>query len=167
MILGLMVSLLSLSALQLINQTRQSQVPPKFAVASWSYDSHGQGMEGFFVKQNSSGSWVTVGGYNTKNDANVFNWTTGHFIKLDCYFWFNSTLTGATSAADGKRFQRSNVTVINVEGERVFSKQNFTYYSCDTGSNPPMWEYEYYVILNFLPAWGEYYAVTITYEIFR
>jgi len=140
---------------------------PRFVIASWDFpDEYGQGIEGFFLYGNSSGSWVSVDGYYTYDDDNIFNWTVGEAIKLECYTWFSSTLTGATSAANGKNFQRHNVNVRNGLGETVFSKQNFTYYSCDTGIDPPLWFYEYYVVLNFLPVFGEYYTVTITYEVF-
>ena len=138
----------------------------KFAIASWSYpDAYGQGIDGFFIYENSTGGWDLVDGYITHDDPGIFNWTANVAIHLHCYTNFNSTLTGAASTAQGKNYQRHNVTVTNSMSEIVFSKQNFTYYSVDTEYSP-IWFYEYYVTLNFLPLAGEYYTVTVTYEVY-
>jgi hypothetical protein len=156
-----------LCVLALVVSVHQVRAEPKFAIASWSFpDPYGQGIEGFFIYENSTGSWLIVDGYSTHDDPNVFNWTVGVAIKLFCYTWFNSTLTGATSGANGKNFQRHSVIVTDLADNTVFSKQNFTYDSVDTGIEPFMWLYGYYVILNFLPAYAEYYTVTVTYEIY-
>jgi hypothetical protein len=141
---------------------------PRFAIAAWGDgDGYGQGIDAFLIYENSTGSWDEIPGGPFGpgyTETYTFNWTAGIAIKVTCYTWFNSTLTGATTAAEGKKYQRHNVTVTNGFGDTVFSKQNFTYYSCDTGIAWPMWFYEYYVVLNFLPGFGEYYIVTVTYE---
>jgi hypothetical protein len=143
------------------------QLQPRFHIASWTFgDGHGQGIDAFIIKGNATGVWETIYGPITNDDPGIFNWSAGVGIKLYCYTWFNSTFTGATSGTNGRNFQRHNVTVTNTFGDVVFSKQNLTWYSTDTGIDPPMWFYEYYVVLNFLPTYGECYAVTVTYQIY-
>ena len=163
---GFIVSILLLPGTSLIVAPKQFEGQAKFRLASWSYgDGYGQGIDGFFIYENSTGSWNIVDGYVSNTDPGVFNWTAGVAVKLDCWTGFNSTLTGAATTAEGKNYQRHNVTVKNFEGTTVFSKQNFTYYSVDI-EYTPMWLYEYYVVLNFLPLAGEYYTVTVTYDVF-
>lgn len=141
----------------------------KFIIAAWSEpDEYGQCIEAFDILENSSSTWEEIPGcpFMIDTDPNIFNWTAGVAIKLTCYTWFNSTLTGATTGTLGRNYQRHNVTVTDNLGYTVFSKQNFTWYSTDTGIDPPMWFYEYYIVLNFLPLAGEYYTVTVIYEVF-
>lgn len=141
--------------------------PARFALSSWDFpDAYGQGIEGFMIYENSTGSWVAVDGYHLYDEANIFAWNVSVAMKLHCFTWFNSTLVGATDTDDGKNYQRHSVNVTDNLGGSVFSQQNFTYYSADDGIDPPLWFYEYYVVLNFLPVEGEYYTVTVTYEIY-
>lgn len=147
-----------------------SSIPParaQFVLSSWDFpDAYGQGIEGFEIFENSTGAWVQVGGYYGYEDSQVLEWNASVAIKLICYTWFNSTITGAGSGALGKNYQRHNVTVTNLSDVVVFSQQNFTYVSVDTATDPPMWLYGYSVVLNFLPESGQYYTVTVTYEVY-
>lgn len=138
----------------------------QFVVAGWSFpDAYGQGIEGFEFYENSSGSWEMVGNYYGYDDAEVVEWDAGVGIKLVCYTWFNSTLTGAGSSNEGKLLQRHNVTVTTRQGYHVFSQQNFTFQSVDTGIDPPLWFYGYYVILNFIPQQYEGYRIVVYYDV--
>lgn len=146
-----------------------ASIPPakaQFAIASWDFpDQYGQGITKFLIYENSSGSWVQFGDYVNYGDDGSFNWNVSVGIKLRCWALFNSTLTGAATTAEGKLYQRRNVSVTNREGATVFSQQNFTYVAVDTGLDP-LWLYSYDVVLNFLPQYGQAYAVTIIYEVF-
>lgn len=145
--------------------TPQTQDTVTFALSSWAYpDEYGQYIEGIIVYENSTGSWVQVA-YYTADDTYIFEWNQSVFIKLECVNWLNSTLVGAIDGNDGKNYQRHNVTVTSL-GETVFSQQNFTYVYKDIGIDPPLWLYQYDVVLNFLPQAGEIYTVTITYEVY-
>jgi hypothetical protein len=143
------------------------QTQPRFVIASWSYpDAYGQGINRFLLYENHTGSWVQVGtGYYYYFNSTIFNWTVGYCIKLLVYTYLNATLTGASTVAAAKLVQRHNATVTGMAGNVVFSKQNFTYFDY-TPLYTGMWGFQYYVILNFLPAWGEYYTATITYDVF-
>ena len=139
--------------------------PSQFVISSWEYpDEYGQGIEAFEIYENSTGSWVLISGaYGYEDNYNIDIYANGS-IKLRCYTWFNSTLTGASDTNDGKNFQQHNVTVINM-GTTIFSQQNFTWFYDDDSINPPMWYYGYEVVLNFLPLEGQVYTVTVTYEV--
>ena len=138
----------------------------QFVLAEWDYpDEYGQGIEAFEIFENSTGSWVQVGPAYGYEDNYVHDWNTSVSIKLRCYTWFNSTLTGAIDAADGKNYQRHNITVTNI-GNTTFSQQNLTYFYSDDSIDPPMWYYGYEVVLNFLPVSGNIYIVTVIYEVF-
>jgi len=144
-------------------------VPPakaQFVLASSDYpDEYGQGVYAWWVYENSTGAWETVGGYRTYNDSDLYEWNASVGIKIVYYTWFNSTLTGASDSDDGKNYLQHSVTVVNNTGGTVFSQQHFTYHSVST-ANDPMWFYSYYVVLNFLPLGGQIYTVSVTYEVF-
>lgn len=146
-----------------------SSIPParaQFVLASWDYpDEYGQGISGFTLFGNSTGSWVQVGDYHSWTEAHVYDWNVSVAIKLRCYTNFNSTLTGASSTTEGKNYQRHNVTVTDSNDAIVFSQNNFTYTGVSTVF-APMWLYDYEVVLNFLPDYGQVYTVTVTYEVF-
>jgi hypothetical protein len=145
--------------------TRLPQTEAYFVIAEWDYpDEHGQGIYDFDVYENSTGSWQNVGGPTEYDESGVFEWEAGVSIKLKAWSYFNSTLSEATTTNEGKLYQRHTVTVILL-GNTVFSQQNFTYSNVDT-SEAPMWVYSYDVILNFIPAAGAIYTVTVTYEVF-
>jgi len=137
-----------------------------FVLASWDFpDEYGQGIDTITVYENSTGSWVSVGNYDY-DEASVLDWEVGVAIKLKVWTWFNSTLTGAGSTNEGKNYQRHNVTVTDFSDTIVFSQQNFTVVFYDYGEPSSMWYYTGSVVLNFLPEAGEYYMVTVVYEIF-
>ena len=143
---------------------------PRFVIASWDYpDEYGQGIEKLSVFSNETGSWLPANwaGDSARDydESSVFEWNASIFIRLNCWTWFNSTLTGAIDWEDGKNYQRHAVNVTSL-GTTVFSQQNFTYASAFPAINPPMWYYEYEVILNFLPLVGQIYTVTVTYDVF-
>ena len=162
--------MLTLSVLVASNHPTKSIVkeleqPSKFVLSSWDYpDEYGQGIEAFEVYENSTGSFVLYDTYFYSDVTNI-EWNESIGIKLRCYTWFNSTLTGASTSNEGKLYQRHSVTVTNL-GITVFSKQNFTFVASDTGIDPPMWYYTYDVVLNVLPLVGEIYTVTVTYDVF-
>jgi len=148
-----------------------TSIPPakaQFVLASWSFpDEYGQGIETLTVYENSTGSWLAVGGFSPNvdhSDAGVFEWngSVGIKVRVDC--WLNSTLVGVASTDAGKNYLRHNVTVTDFEGTTVFSQQNFTYYAA--GALGDMYEYYYDVVLNFVVGYDQVYTATITYEVF-
>lgn len=146
----------------------------QFVLAEWDYpDEYGQGIMGVKMWENSTSSWVAAPYYtdlgkfyylNYYETGYTYNWSAGASMKLRADTLLNSTLTGATDLADGQNYQRHNVTV-TCAGNMIFSQANFTYEDSDDLS-APMYYYEYYVILNFIPEHGQIYIVTVTYEIF-
>ena len=167
---GIIITLLAIIMVVAVQPAKVESIQkanPQFVIASWDFpDEYGQGIEGFEIFENSTGSWVQVGGYHPYDEAQIYDWNVSVAIKLICYTFFNSTLTGASTSAEGKNYQRHNVTVTDLADVIVFSQQNFTYVSVDTGIDPPLWFYGYSVILNFLPTYGEVYTVTVSYEIY-
>lgn len=147
-----------------------ASIPPSragFVLASWDYPSeYGQGIEFFDVFENSSGSWQNVGGPVQWDESGIFEWGWAGSIKLAVWTWFNSSLMGASSINEGKLYHKHNVSVTQFNGSTVFSQQNFTYISGDNGIDPPLWLYRYEVILDFVLEAGEYYTVTVIYEVF-
>jgi hypothetical protein len=137
---------------------------PRFIISSWSYpDNYGNGIIFLGIQENSTGSWVQVGGAHMYYDDEIYNWTAGVFMKIHCGTAFNNTLVGADNIEDGKNYHRHNVTVINDLGVTVFSQSNFTDY-WDSDTSDPIFMYEYAVILDFIPIAG-FYDVTVTYEL--
>lgn len=140
----------------------------KFILASWDFpDEYGQGIDALTVYENSTGSWLIVGGFSPNvvyNGGAEFNWSVGLGIKIRVFSWLNSTRVGVLSTDQGKNYLRHNVTVTRNNGSTVFSQQNFTYYNA--GAVAEMYEYQYDVILNFFPEVGEIYIATIAYEVF-
>ena len=168
-VLALLILFLTITLLIVHSNSKVESIPKnktQFALASWTFpDNYGQGIEAFEIYENSTGSWVlTSGAYGYEDNYNIDIYANGS-IKLRCYTWFNSTLTGASDTNDGKNFQQHNVTVINM-GTTIFSQQNFTWFYDDDSINPPMWYYGYEVVLNFLPLEGQVYTVTVTYEVY-
>ena len=163
-LLGLFIcSLLILVPVQPVQQEIQKGTST-FVISSWSYpDEYGQGISGIFITENSTGDWLTFGTIDY-DDVTEIEWNASLFIRLTCFAHFNNTLVGAVDVADGKNYHRHNVTVTS-SGVTVFSQQNFTYISGIDYSDP-IWDYSYFVILNFLPEQGQIYVVTVTYEVF-
>lgn len=145
-----------------------------FVLSSWDYpDDYGQGVYGYKLYENSTGSWVQIDSeLHTYEETTVWEWEVGVAIELKLYCWFNSTLTGATTYAEGAALIRHNVTV-TTSTETIFTQANFTYAGAAAGGeagadegNDPMWLYYYTVVLNFLPEASTYYVATVTYEVF-
>jgi len=142
----------------------------QFVLAAWDHpDQYGQGIQRFFIYENSTGSWLSWGVYEYDDaDAHFFQWNASVFIKIRVFTWLNATLLGLTGEgehqSDGIPFFRHNVTVTTL-GETIFSQSNFTY-SWGSSYFTPMWSYEYDVILDFVPLEGYTYTVTITYEVY-
>ena len=135
----------------------------QFIIASWDYpDEYGQGIQQIRVNENSTGSWVLV---DTRDytESHVYDWEVGGSIQLYVWMYLNSTLTGASDLTNGRNYQRCNVTVTSFE-ETIFSQQNFTFQ--DENDYAEMYLYEYDVILNFIPEYGQIYTVTVIYEVF-
>ena len=128
-------------------------------------DEHGQGMNEFAIFENSTGSWEWIDApfhiwYSAPHE---FEWNASVFMKIRCENYLNATVTGAVDLADGKNYQRNNVSVESIDGI-VFSQQNFTYLSsAEVGG---LYYYTYEVVLNFLPIQSTIYTVTINYEVF-
>ena len=142
----------------------------QFVLAEWDYpDEYGQGIERFFIYENSSGTWSSWGYYEHDDaDEHYFQWNASVFIKIRVFTWLNATLLDLTGAgehhSDGIPYFRHNVTVTTL-GETVFAQSNFTY-TWGSTTFTPMWSYEYDVILDFVPLEGYTYTVTITYEVY-
>ena len=139
---------------------------PQFVLSSWEYpDEYGQGIYQIGIYGNSTGSWVLFDTivYNEASEASELDIGVG--IRLLCWTWFNSTLTGSSSTAEGQNYIRHNVVVKDNIGATVFSQNNFTYNTVVTTAHP-MWFYGYEVILNFLPEQEQYYTATVTYDVF-
>ena len=164
------IMILTLSVLVASNQVPKSFVeeleqPPKFVLASWSYpDEYGQGILQVQVEENSTGDWESDD-LRHYYENHEYDWNASLFIRLRLWVWMNNTVVGAEDLDDGWNHQRLNVTVTQDNGTVVFSQQGFTHHVCyDT--QDPMWDYQWYVILNFLPEAGVIYNAAITYEIF-
>lgn len=138
----------------------------QFVLKSWDYtpgDEYGQGIVRFLVYENSTGSWVQVGGYYSTGEAIEWNVSLGIELFVECML--NSTLVNPIDEADGANYMRLNVTVTNNYGAMVFSQDNLTYWDW-IANDGELWLYRYYAILNFLPVAGGIYTATVTYEVF-
>jgi hypothetical protein len=153
----------------------QAKANPKFIIADWDdVDEYGQGINAFSIYENSTGSWVWYYGWNgtVALDANYnvtsfttsFNWTIGLGIKLLVGCWLNTTQTGVTDEAEALNVIRVNCTVSALDGI-VWSKDNMTF-SYKLTIYHPMWYMVYGDTLEVLPAQGNVYTVTVTYEVF-
>ena len=144
----------------------QAKANSQFIISSWDHpDEYGQGITLFHFYENSTGSWVEVydpTGYRP-DDTSIIDWNASVAIKLRCHSSLNSTFLGLSDDSEGMNYIRHSVTVSNLTGV-VFSQQNFTYHG--RGHVGSMYFYQYEVVLNFLPEYGEIYTVTVTYEVF-
>jgi len=162
-----------------------ASIPPakaQFVIASWDFpDEYGQGIDAVKCYENSTGDWVAAPYYTHYypdyyeelgtfyflphyQNYYFYNWSAGASIKIRVNTLLNSTLTGATDLADGQNYHKHSVVVTHL-GTTIFSQDNFTYLESDDLGAPMYW-YAYIVILNFIPADGQIYMVTITYEVF-
>ena len=163
------IMILTLSILVASNYPPESTVkeleqPAKFVLASWDYpDEYGQGVEGFWIYENSTSEWVKVYEVYYDNISSIFEWNASVGIKLRCWALLNATLTGSSTKDIGKNYLRHNV-IVTMLGTTVFSQQNFTFASA-LDEAYGIYLYAYDVVLNFLPLAGEIYTVIVTYEV--
>jgi len=134
----------------------------KFVLSSYAVDAYGQGFDGIDAEENSTGSWqdIQLGG-GIPSDFNV---SYGNFVRFRVDTILNSTLVGASSLLDGKRYFRHNITVLVENGTSVFSQQNFTYYG--SSAVGVMYYYIYHIILNFNVQPANIYRAIIMYEVY-
>jgi hypothetical protein len=170
-IIGILcVCLLSVVAIQPLLIPQSEKLPnPKFIISSWSFpDEYGQGIDALGVYENSTGSWLAInGGFVPTvdyNDEASFEWNASLGIKIRVYCWVNSSLSGFGSVEEGKNYLKHTVIVTQINGTIVFSQENFTYFNA--GAIDEMYEYDYDVVLNFLPEMGEIYRVSIILDIY-
>ena len=148
----------------LVASIPQTKAQAQFALASWDFpDEYGQGIESIALYENASGYWQPKSGTRWYYQNHMYDWDVGVGIKLYVYTLFNSTLTGASDSNEGKLLQQHSVIVTSA-GQTIFSQQNFTY-TVFSDADDPMWDYGYFLILDFLPQQGQIYKVTVTYEI--
>ena len=164
LVIGILTITLSLLAMPI------PQAKAQFVISTWSFpDTHGQGLDAISYYENSTGSWLLVGGFGPQltyySTDNVINWTAYVSIKIRVYCQINTTITGVSSVAAGKNIIRHNVTVY-VAGTTtlVFSQQNFTYHSGSIGGD--IIYYGYDCVLNFIPSSGATYLITTIFEVF-
>jgi len=141
----------------------------QFIISSWAYpDEYGQGIEGFEIFENTTGSWVQATGLISPSSSSIINVNSsyaGYSIKLRCWTWINSTFLGLSTTNEGKLVQKHNVTVRS-QGDIIFSQQNFTWFYDSDAIDPPMWFYGYEVVLNFIFNQGQTYIATVEYEVY-
>lgn len=156
-----------------------------FSLASWDYpDEYGQGIDGFWFYENSTGSWLAAPYYThyypdyheelgvfyallSDQDNYILNWTSGVAMKLHFSTFLNMTLTGASDDIAGKDLLRFNVTVTDVYDTVLFTSDNPTYLDSIDGSDYGYdWAYYHYeIILDFIPQAGQQYNILTTYEV--
>lgn len=160
------VTIIMIIAVVLVGRPPQTQ-GAKFVITSLEdrLDEYGQGIDGCEIYENSTASWVVIDyPFYIAYYEGEFEWNLSVGIKLHCFTYFNSTLTGAGDTAEGQQQQRHNVTVQTL-GVEVFNKSGFTYIGVNTALDP-IWIYEYSVILNFEQVAGTIYEVIVSYEIY-
>ena len=148
----------------------------KFVISGWDYpDEYDQGLFGMKFWENTTGDWLGAPWYSelgqfyyctpSMTDDYIYNVTGGASLKMRVDTTLNATLTGATDLEDGKNYFRTNVTVTCL-GTIVFSQQNLTSLVTEDDSSDPIYYYEYDIVLNFILESGQFYTVTVTYEVF-
>ena len=170
-----LIMILTLSVLVVSNQPPKSVVeeleqPAKFVIASWDFpDEYGQGIYGFFIKENSTGSFLNIReSIFLSSEEMIIEVNESIAIKLDVRVQLNYTLLGLSHPADielGINYFRLGVTVTSA-GQPVFSQQNFTYDDLNGLVETGIWYFSEEVILNFITVVGEIYTVTVIYEVF-
>ncbi len=146
-----------------------------FKVASWSYpDQHGQGIYGFFVGDNSTGSFQWNSGrwsgpLITNNNACEFECESGVYLGLDFRVLLNYTFLGLSHPSDfdtGINYFRLSISVIN-SNEVIFSQTNFTYDDLGGLYASGIWWYSEFIYLDsFLIMPSQTYLMYVNYSIF-
>lgn len=168
-VLALLILFLTISLIVIYRTPRveaTNTTNPKFVLASWDYpDEYGQGILQIQVEENSTGSWEPVE-LRDHSKSQDYEWNASLFIRLRIWTWLNNSVVGAVDLDDGENYQRLNATVTAINGTTVFNQQNLTFFvSYDTEN--PMWLYQHYVVLDFLPDYNQIYTATVTYEVFH
>ena len=136
-------------------------------------DEYGQGIQGIWIFENSTGSWEPFyfarwDDVPSANPPYVFEWNVSTGIKIEVFGYINYTLVGFNTVDEGKLYQRHYISVVDRNNTLLFSQQNLTYVSAHNTTYPPndVWAYRYDAILDFAQDYGEYYTVTVVYEIY-
>lgn len=144
----------------------------RFVLAAWEHpDEYGQGIDGFSIYENSTGSWEIVifsWGFifdHSDSEHEVIEWNASLFARFRVWYILNATLTGAIDENDGLNYFRHNTTVLDRNDNVVFNQENFTNHYHQATYGEIIW-YRSDIVLNFLPLYGEYYTITIEYEVF-
>jgi len=139
----------------------------QFYIAGWSTDEYGQGIDGYYLESNRTGSWVGVGYGSWDDDGDTpipQQWNVSQVMRIQLWTKMNSTLLGLSSIIVGQNYIQHNITVTDQWDVEVFSQQNFTLnYNESYGD---IYWYRHYVVLDFLPLEGEFYTITILAEIY-
>ena len=178
---GIMVIMLFFASYSVIHEINhslalaQQEPTATFILSSWSYpDEYGQGIEYFTLQRNDTGSWLAWSGNNTYtgfyayydyDEESSIEW--GLFnssIRVRVHSYLNSTLVGASSTAEGRAYQRHNVTVYDSQNTIVFSKQNITYSAASVVGD--LYYYLYVVDLNFAFVSGGSYRIEVKLEVY-
>lgn len=103
--------------------------------------------------------------YPTYTADNPKDIDVGVNLTLIVRSWVNATFCDIATYAEGYNIIRHSIVVTCTNGTTVFSQQNFTYWS-GTDYYDPMFHYEYWVYLDFVPTYGEVYTATVVYELY-
>ena len=152
------------------------QAKAQFVMASWDYpDEYGQGVYGFFVLDNSSGSFMPWSGpIILPDNASIFEAEAGISLGLEMRITVNYTFLGledpdpynhSAELHPALNYVRLNVTVTAL-AEVVFSQDNFTYNLEAGDMGDGVWYYGQEVFFDFLTVSGTVYIVTVTYEVY-
>ena len=138
----------------------------KFVLAGWDYpDEYGQGIEYVKVLQNGTGSYVELSESPINPTDNVaLEVDSDGFLQIRVLTWLNKTYCGIENIGAAYAIFRHSINV-TLQGENVFSQQNFTKISASGAGDPMFWFY-YQVIIDILPISGKIYTVVVDYEIF-
>ena len=146
--------------------SRPQPTTARFVLSSWDYpDEYGQGIEYVKVYQNGTGSYVELSEspINPTDDAELEVDSDG-FLQIRVLTWLNKTYCGIANIGAAYAIFRHSINV-TLQGENVFSQQNFTKISASGAGDPLFWFY-YQVIIDFLPISGRTYVATIEYDLY-
>lgn len=157
------------------NKTEEIKPSPVIInIPAWQdLDAYGQGIDGFHLFENSTGSWVMVPWYNEigyfyymdlANAPYILNVSAGVALKLRVHTLLNLTFVGAINVSDGLNFQRHNITVSDVFDTILFEQNNLTYYGVEyiPGSDYALYKFD--VEMNFLTEANAQYSIVVSYE---
>lgn len=149
----------------------------KFIVSEWDHpDEYGQGIAGFYVKENSTGSFLNIQNpytgidfcYPENTTVYELNHTATTSLMFDVRVFLNYTELGLTHPDDfdlGINYIRLSIEM-SIPTASLFSQQNFTYDSLGGLQETGIWWYSYEVVANVLLEGGRIYTIDIDYEIY-